>query len=107
MFYMTPRFRDRAALVSGAGSGIGRAAAVRLASEGARVHCADLDGAAAEATAASIREAGGQATAGACDVSDADAVKAAVATTLARHGRLHVLVNCAGTGHFRRTTEET
>jgi NAD(P)-dependent dehydrogenase (short-subunit alcohol dehydrogenase family) len=101
------RFRDRVALVSGGGSGIGRAAAQRLAAEGARVVVGDLDARAAEATAASIREAGGEAAAVACDVTDPAAVTAAVATTLARHGRLHALVNCAGTGHFRRTTDET
>ena len=106
MFHMT-RFKEKAALVSGGGSGIGRATAQRLAGEGARVLVADLDGAAAEATAASIREAGGDAAATPCDVSSPEAVKAAVAAAVERFGRLHVLVNCAGMGHFRRTTDET
>ena len=94
-------------LVSGGGSGIGRASALRLASEGARVVVADVDGAAAEATAGQVREAGGHAVAVTCDVTSPDAVKAAVAVAVAQTGKLHALVNCAGIGHFRRTTEET
>lgn len=108
---MTPstgtRFIDRSVLVTGAGSGIGRAVAQRLAAEGARVLAVDLDLAGAEATAAAAREAGGMCAAAACDVSDAEQVKAAVARAVAQNGRLHVLVNCAGIGHFRRTHEET
>jgi NAD(P)-dependent dehydrogenase (short-subunit alcohol dehydrogenase family) len=101
------RFRDRTILVTGAGSGIGRAAARRMAEEGGRMVCADIDAAAAEQTAATIRDDGGDASAAHCDVSDPGSVAATVAQTLARNGRLHALINVAGTGHFQRTHEET
>jgi NAD(P)-dependent dehydrogenase (short-subunit alcohol dehydrogenase family) len=96
------RFEGRAALVTGAGSGIGRATCVRLAAEGARVACADVDAAAAEKTAG---EVGGLALA--CDVSREADVERAVAETVARFGGLDVLVSCAGILRFVHTHEET
>jgi NAD(P)-dependent dehydrogenase (short-subunit alcohol dehydrogenase family) len=82
-----------AALVTGAGSGIGRAVAQRLARDGARVVALDVDGAAADETA---RLAGGHTVAVAADVSDAEQVEAAVQEVFERHGALDVLVNSAG-----------
>ncbi len=89
------RMRDTVAVVTGAGSGIGRATALRLAVEGARVACVDL-GDRASATAKTIAEAGGEAVALACDVTDAAACDRTIEHVLARFGRVTTLVNSAG-----------
>ncbi len=101
------RFEGRTILITGAGSGIGKATALRFGVEGGRVHCTDVDGAAAEQTAAAIREAGGEAAAARCDVSDPAAVQATVDGAVDRWGGLHVLANVAGVGGFRRTADVT
>lgn len=90
------RFEGRVALVTGAGSGIGRSSALRLASEGARVVVNDLHADAAEATAQSIRDAGGMARAVAADVSDPGAVQQLVDAALESYGALHLAHNNAG-----------
>jgi NAD(P)-dependent dehydrogenase (short-subunit alcohol dehydrogenase family) len=86
----------KVALVTGAGSGIGQATALRLAGEGARVACADVAGDRAEATAKVVGERGGEAIAFAVDVRDSPACERMVAAALARFGRLTTLVNAAG-----------
>lgn len=86
----------RVAVVTGAGSGIGRASAMRLAEAGASVVCADVDGDQAEATREAIRHRGEIADAVAVDVTDRAAVDQLVAGTVDRHGRLDVMANIAG-----------
>jgi NAD(P)-dependent dehydrogenase (short-subunit alcohol dehydrogenase family) len=101
------RFTDRMAVVTGAGSGLGRATAQRLAEEGAPVAVVDLDGDAAEKTAAEISERGGTARAYTTDVSDPAQARSAVDTAAGDLGRPAVLVNAAGIGSFAHTVEET
>ncbi len=85
------RFEGYAAMVTGAGRGIGAAIAHRLASEGARVLVTDLDERSAATTAASIEAA----LSWRCDVGDRASVEAAVAYAVEQFGRLDVLVNNA------------
>jgi NAD(P)-dependent dehydrogenase (short-subunit alcohol dehydrogenase family) len=99
------RFQGRTAVITGAGSGLGRATAMRLATEGAAVACFDVAGEAAEKTAAEIRAAGGRARADRVDVADPLSVRHAVTAAARDLGRPSVLVNCAGIGKFANSHE--
>ena len=101
------RFTDQVVVVTGAASGIGKATASRLGSEEGVIACLDLSLDGAEATAASIRDAGGRATAIACNVSDETSVSKAVDAVAGQLGPPHVLCNIAGIGRFVHTLEET
>ena len=93
------RLAGKVALVTGAGSGIGRAVALRFAREGARVACADRVVEAARDTARAIAEAGGQSLALAVDVTDPAGCERAVRETLEAFGGLTTLVNAVGASH--------
>lgn len=92
------RIEGRVALVTGAGSGIGAAIALRFGVEGAVVIATDLHGDTAERTAQRIRRAGGRADAHALDVTQEGAAAAVVTAVVAAHGTLDILVNNAGAG---------
>src|SRR5215218_1226146 len=103
--YGMGRIEGKACIVTGAGSGIGRATAIRLGEEGGRVLCVDLDAAAAEETAAMVEEA----EAVTADVSDPRAVEAYTARCAGLFGGVHVVVNNAGVnipGVFHEVSDE-
>ncbi len=90
------RLKDKIAIITGGGSGIGRASAELFAREGARVVVADFNEKAAQETAAAIRQAGGEAISVQVDVSDSAQVQRLVDTTLQTYGGIDILVNNAG-----------
>lgn len=91
------QLKDQAAIVTGGASGLGAATARRLAAQGAKVAIVDMNLKLAETVA---QEIGGIAIS--CDVSDAAAGEAALATAAKAHGPVRVLVNCAGIGIAKR-----
>ncbi len=95
---MAGRFADRCVLVTGAGSGIGRATAQLFAAEGGRVVVVDQNQADAEKTVALIKEAGGDAFAVAGDVSREADCRVMVERAVAAYGKLNVAFNNAGVG---------
>lgn len=90
------RLRDKVALITGGGSGIGRESALLFASEGAAVVVVDIDGAAAARVAGEVRDAGGRATDFAADVASATACEGMVRHAEDSFGALHILFNNAG-----------
>jgi len=90
------RLQDRIAIVTGAGSGLGRAGALALAREGAKVVVSDIKADAAAATVDAIRSAGGEARVLVADVSEAAGCEGLVRETIGAYGALHILYNNAG-----------
>ena len=95
------RFKDKVSLVTGGGSGIGRATCLRLATEGARVAVVDLNPDHGHDTVRQITQAGGQALFARADVGKIDDCRAAVDATIAKWSRLDVLVNDAAMMTFK------
>jgi meso-butanediol dehydrogenase / (S,S)-butanediol dehydrogenase / diacetyl reductase len=101
-----PRLSGKVALITGGGTGIGRACAVLFAKEAARVAVAGRRSAPLQAAVQEIKAAGGEAFAISCDVTDRTSVEAAIASVTAHFGRLDVVVNNAG-AVVVATVEET
>jgi meso-butanediol dehydrogenase/(S,S)-butanediol dehydrogenase/diacetyl reductase len=99
------RFEGRTILITGAASGIGRATALRLAREGARVFACDVEASRLAETVAAIEAEGSAAAAHPLDVSDPAACREAVAAAVARFGKLDVLCNVAGVMSWGHATE--
>jgi len=100
----------RVAFVTGAGSGLGRAIALRLAADGVAVAIADIDEEAGAKVAAEVEESGGAAVAQRCDVAELGACQSAITATVEQLGSVDVLVNNAGfdlPGFFLETDPQT
>lgn len=107
---MSNQVKDRIAIVTGAGSGIGEASAIRLAEEGAKVICADINLESANKTAQQITASGFVAEGYAIDIADSQACTSLVDDTVKKFGAIDILVNNAGVnlpGVFHEVTNET
>jgi len=104
------RVDKKVAIITGAGSGIGEASAIRLAEEGATVICADINGMAAESVAQFIGTTGGKAKSATIDISDFQQCDELVIQTIGEFGTVDILVNNAGVnlpGVFHEASNET
>lgn len=103
------KLEGKVVIITGAAQGIGKAIGMRLASEGASVVFADINGEKAQQVAAECRDQGGKAIAARVDVTKRDQVKAMIDKTVAEFGKLDVMFNNAGVNrpqNFLETTEE-
>ena len=100
------RLKDRVAIITGAGSGIGAASAVAMAREGARVVVVDLNEAAAKKTVEQIEKAGGQAVGARADVARAADNQSVVERAVARWGRLDIFFANAGVPQWKTDIED-
>jgi 2-hydroxycyclohexanecarboxyl-CoA dehydrogenase len=97
---MTRSLNGKVAVITGAGSGMGRSMALRLAEDSAKIAIWDINGAGAEETAKMVRDAGGSAIAIEADCSDRAAIKAAATQTRKELGPVAILINNAGIAPF-------
>ena len=97
---MTRSLNGKVAVITGAGSGMGRSMALRLAEDDAKIAIWDINGAGAEETAKMVRDAGGTAIAIEADCSDPAAIKAAADRTRSELGKIAILINNAGIAPF-------
>jgi len=107
---MTGRVAQRIAIVTGAGSGIGQASAIRLAEEGATVICADINSSAANETAELISKMNLKAEGFEIDIADSNACDSIVSYCVEKYGAIDILVNNAGVnlpGVFHEVSNET
>lgn len=102
---MSGRLQDKIAVITAAGSGIGRASALRFAADGAIVIASDIDGDSARRTRDMVLAAGGRAEAATTDVTSPEQVAALVTGAAERHGRLDILFNHAGGQQPKPTLE--
>jgi len=101
------KLKDKVAIVTGAGEGIGKGIATVFFREGAKVVVADLDEEAGKKTAEEISRSGGDAFFVKCDVSNEEQVKAMIRAAVYRYGRINVLVNNAGIGVYKTVLDTT
>ena len=104
---MPQRFTGKYAIVTGAARGIGKACALRLASEGANIAIVDIDPAQAKETADEIQRLGVKALGFGADVSQISSIQAVVGAVSGRFGRIDILVNCAGVVQNKRFLDIT